>query len=157
MMETLGDVSVSRDGDDSIVVLDGLVANSEKKYEYGEIDLRRVRRSFDFPELKGRRGTWVIEFIGNGRSSRALVRKGKLQYLARPTSAGTSLHVYDEANQPVTDASAWLANREYKADKNGRISVPFSNRPGQQPVVLVGRSTASLAQFAHPADHHTME
>jgi len=136
------------------IVLDGLVANSEKTHEYDEIDLRRVRRTFEFPELKGKRGTWVVEFIGNGRSSRALVRKGKLQHLARPSAAGTSLRIFDGENKQVKGASVWLGNREYKADDKGRVTVPFSNSPGRAQMVLVDGGFASLAQFEHPAENY---
>ena len=73
--------------------LDGLVANSEKRYEYATAPLRRVLRKFEFPELANKRGVWVIELIGNGRSSRALIRKGGLQFLARPTPAGTNFKI----------------------------------------------------------------
>lgn len=136
------------------IVLDGLVANSEKALRFDEIDLRRVRRSFDFPELAGKRGTWVIEFIGNGRSSRALVRKGKLQYLSRPSAAGSMLQVFDESNLLVDGASVWLGGREYLADKTGAINVPFSNQPGRVPLVLVAGGFASLEQFEHPAENY---
>ena len=138
------------------VVLDGLVANSEKSHQFDEIDLRRVRRTFEFPELEGKRGTWVIEFIGNGRSSRALVRKGKLQYLVTPSGAGSTLRIFDEVNRPVETASVWLGNREYTADEKGKISVPFSNRPGFQPMVLVDGGFASLVQFEHPAENYSL-
>ena len=58
--------------------LDGLVAGDEKELVYEESPFRRVRREFTFPELTGKRGVWVIELIGGGRSSRALIRKGGL-------------------------------------------------------------------------------
>ena len=50
--------------------LDGLVANDEKTYTYKEPPLRRVRRHFEFSTLN-RRGVYVIDFIGNGKASRA--------------------------------------------------------------------------------------
>ncbi|MFT4548851.1 MAG: hypothetical protein ACI9MB_002804, partial [Verrucomicrobiales bacterium] len=136
------------------IVLDGLVANSETKHRYDEIDLHRVKRTFEFPELEGKRGTWVIEFIGNGRSSRALVRKGKFQYLAIPSAAGSTISVLDESNQLVRGASIWLGGREYKVDKRGRATVPFSNNPGRVPMVLVADGFASLDDFQHPAENY---
>ena len=136
------------------IVLDGLVANSEEVHRFDEIDLRRVRRSFEFPELAGKRGTWVIEFIGNGRSSRALVRKGKLQYLARPSAAGSNLQIFDESNRVVEGAAVWLAGREYQADKSGAVSIPFTNQPGRVPLILVSDGFASLDHFEHPAESY---
>ena len=52
--------------------LDGLVANSEQTHTFETGPFKRTRQTFKFPELKGQRGAWIIEFIGTGRSSRAL-------------------------------------------------------------------------------------
>ena len=76
--------------------LDGLVANHETTHEFDEPPLRRVSRRFEFPELKDKRGTWIVELIGNGRSSRAVIRKGRLQYLTRRSTAGDIVTVLAE-------------------------------------------------------------
>ena len=55
------------------ISLDGLVANHERVVRYDDSPLRRLRREFTFPEID-HPGVYVIDFIGNGRSSRALVR-----------------------------------------------------------------------------------
>ncbi len=109
------------------------------------------------PSWRASAGTWVIEFIGNGRSSRALVRKGKLQFLSRPSASGSLMQIFDESNQLVDDASVWLAGREYKADEKGVVNVPFSNQPGRVPVVLVSDGFASLDRFEHPAENYQFD
>ncbi len=136
--------------------LDGLVANVEKRYTYDEPPLRRVLRSFEFPELANKRGVWVVELIGNGRSSRALIRKGGLQYLSRPTPAGTAFHVLDLENKPVADPSVWIAGRQFQADKHGVVMVPYSTNPGRQPVILADGSFASLKLHAMPAERYSL-
>ncbi len=78
------------------VDLDGLVANHEQTFNYNESPLRRVKRHYEFPMLKDR-GVYVIDFIGNGMSSRAVVRKGKLEYLVRTSAAGSDLHGHRRA------------------------------------------------------------
>jgi hypothetical protein len=137
--------------------LDGLVANSETSYDFDETALQRVRRTFEFPELKGKRGIWVIELIGNGRSSRALVRKGGLQYLSRNTLAGTDFTVLDENNEKVENAAVWIGSRKYMADEQGHIIVPFSTNPQNVPVVLTDGDFASLDTFQHPAENYQFE
>ena len=57
-----------------------------------------MTRRFEFPKLD-KPGVYVIDFIGNGKSSRALVRKGRLQHLVRTTPAGQAFTVVDEAGQ----------------------------------------------------------
>ena len=115
--------------------LDGLVANEEKTYTYKEPPLLRVRRHFEFPVLN-HRGVYVIDFIGNGKASRALIRKGKLQFLVRTSVAGQIFTIFDEQNKPQPEAVLWLAGTLYSPDKDGTIAVPFSNAPGRQPVVM---------------------
>ncbi len=122
---------------DTDVNLDGLVANRETTHTYNDTSFRRVRRRFELPELK-KPGVYVVDFIGNGRSSRALIRKGKLKFLAKTVPAGQVFTVLDEKNQKVDDAKILLGGHEYVADKNGEIAVPFTHQPGRQPVILVG-------------------
>ena len=69
--------------------LDGLVANAEQTFQYEEPPVRRVSRHFEFPEL-AKPGVYVIDFIGNGKNSRAVIRKGQLRYLLRQARSATS-------------------------------------------------------------------
>ena len=124
---------------DTDVNLDGLVANRETTHTYNDTSFRRVRRRFEFPELK-KPGVYVVDFIGNGRSSRALIRKGKLKFLAKTGTAGQVFTVLDEKNQKVDDARILLGGHDYVADKSGEITVPFTHQPARQPIVLVAHA-----------------
>ena len=85
---------------DTDVNLDGLVANAESTQTYGEPPLRRMPRSFEFPKLT-KPGVYVIDFIGGGKSSRALVRKGRFRPLVAASTAGHKITVVDDADRPV--------------------------------------------------------
>src|SRR4029079_16217397 len=113
---------------DTDINLDGLVANSERSTKYEDSPLRRLERQFEFPELN-KPGVYVIDFIGGGKSSRALIRKGRMHALVNTGSAGQTIHVIDEKNRPVTDATIWLAGHEYAADKDGPITAPLTPEP----------------------------
>ena len=136
--------------------LDGLVANAEKTSNYGEPPLRRVRRTFKFPQIT-KRGVYVIDFIGNGKASRALVRKGKLRFLERTSTAGHVLTVLDEANKKVADADVWLAGHKYEAGKDGTVTIPFSNAPSTQPLVLVSGEFACLDRLSHKNEQYVLQ
>jgi len=140
---------------DTAVNLDGLVANEEKTYTYEEPPLRRVKRHFDFPNLKPR-GTYIVEFIGNGKSSRAVIRRGRLQHLVRTGTAGQVFTILDEANKRVNDAALWLAGHKYSPDKEGFITVPFSNQPGRQRIILTRGEFACLDSFHHEAEQYQL-
>jgi hypothetical protein len=147
------------------LALDGLVANREVTHDFsadeaGRSPFRRSARTFKFPELKGKRGAWVIEFIGGGKSSRALVRKGQWSVLQRTGPAGDMLTVLDETRQPVKDAVAWLDGRKFTPDeKSGYILVPFTAQPGTKNVVLADAAGefATLASFEHHAEEYRLD
>src|SRR5207244_11503614 len=98
--------------------LDCLVANTANPVTYDEPPLRRVGRRFDFPQLT-KPGVYVIDFIGSGKSSRALVRKGRLTPLVTTTTAGQSVRVVDDAHRPVKDAPVWQGGQEYQPEHDG--------------------------------------
>ncbi len=135
--------------------LDGLVANSETTHTYNEPPLRRVRRHFDFPGLD-HRGVYVIDFIGNGMSSRALIRKGKLRYLVRIGAAGQVFTILNESNQPVPDATLWMAGTLYTPKENGEIVTPFTIAPGKKPIVLSAGGFSSLEHVQQASEHYTL-
>ncbi len=145
---------------DTDINLDGLVANVEQSHTYNDPPLRRVKRRFEFPMLE-KPGIYVIDFIGNGQSSRALIRKGHLKHLVRTTPAGQSFTILDENGKQVKDASVWLAGHEYEAGEDGEISVPFSTNPGRQPIVITapvpggdGATNSSLGFFQHEPESY---
>ncbi|MDF1812713.1 MAG: hypothetical protein P1V20_10880 [Verrucomicrobiales bacterium] len=136
--------------------LDGLIANEEFKYHYEENSIIRKRRSFDFKSLNGKRGVWIIEFIGNGVSSRALVRKGQLQYLSRTSAAGIIVTVLDETNQKVKNPSVWFGGKEYRPDQKQRIILPFS-ASGRSPMILTDGNFSELETIELPAENYHFE
>jgi len=141
--------------------LDGLVANRQTTEDTSAADpFVRTRRTFHFPELKGKRGAWIIEFIGGGKSSRALIRKGQFTLVQRAGPAGDMLTVLDENREPVKDAAAWLDGRKFTPDpKDGFILIPFTKEPGQKKIVLSDDSGAfaSLATFQHHAEEYRLD
>ncbi len=129
--------------------LDGLVAAQQQVHEFDAPPLHRVKRTFKLPEIAAKRGVWVVEFIGNGRSSRALVRKGHLSVITRDSSAGNVLTVLDEERRVIPNAAATFAGREFRAGENGEVVLPFTAQPGPQPLVVHdGTGFASLQTVA---------
>ena len=133
--------------------LDGLIANEEKIYRYEEAPLHRVKRRFSFDSMKGKRGAWVVEFIGNGMSSRALIRKGKLQYISHPTAAGSILTVLNEENGKAKDPAVWFGGKCYTPNQQGTILLPFSVG-GEHPIVLTDGDFASFEQLTLPVEKY---
>jgi transcription termination factor NusB len=136
---------------DTDINLDGLVANSEKVTKSDDSPFRRQFRRFEFPELS-KAGVYIVDFIGNGKSSRALIRKGRLHPLVATGTAGQLVRVVDENHKPVDGASLWLSGKEYTAGKDGAILVPFSTAPGGRAIVLSKGEFSSLDSLNHAAE-----
>ncbi len=144
--------------------LDGLIANVERTQDLaggvGKNPFVRIPHLVDFPELKGKRGAWVIEFIGGGKSSRALIRKGQWNVLQQVGPEGDVLMVIDEQRQIVKGAVVWLGGRKYTPDeKLGAVVVPFTNEPGNKPLILADAAGgfATLTQFEHHAESYRLD
>ncbi|MBL9180012.1 MAG: hypothetical protein JNM65_18260 [Verrucomicrobiaceae bacterium] len=140
--------------------LDGLVANSEQTHTFDTSPFKRTRQKFAFPDLKGKRGAWIIEFIGGGRSSRALIRTGQWHVLQQTGPAGELVLVLDEKNQPVKDAVAWFEGRKLTVDeKLGRIAIPFTNQPGTKNLIIgdAAGTFATLTQFNHNSEDYRLD
>lgn len=137
--------------------LDGLMTNHEATFNFKEPPHLRIERAFPLPELN-EPGVYIVEFIGNGRSSRALVQKGYLHYLLRTGAAGQVFTVLDEKNKLVPDARLWIAGHEYAPDENGQIVVPFSNMPSSnQPVILSHGNVVSLDYYQQQAEKYKFD
>ena len=136
---------------DTDINLDGLVANAEQTKTYTDPPLRRLARHFEFATLT-KPGVYVVDFIGAGKSSRALIRKGRLRPLVSTGTAGQVVTAIDDANRPVKDATLWLGGQEYQADQDGRIIVPFSTAPGRRPIVLTQGDFSCLDYLSHQAE-----
>ncbi|MEO6738994.1 MAG: hypothetical protein ABIP20_02010, partial [Chthoniobacteraceae bacterium] len=140
--------------------LDGLVANSEQTHTFDGGPYKRTRQTFKFPALTGKRGAWIVEFIGGGRSSRSLVRVGQWQLLQNTGPSGDLLTVLDERGEQVKDAVAWLDGRRLVRDeKFGRIVVPFTAQAGTRQVVVADAegTFATLTQFEHHAENYVLD
>jgi len=140
---------------DATIDLDGVVPNFEQTATSNEPPLRRVRRTFDLPMLKAP-GTYVVELVGNGISSRAVIHKGGLRQVERTAAAGQLFRVYDEAGLHLRDAVLWFGGREYAADENGEFLLPFSTEPGDKTLVLRHGNRSTLARFDHRAESYQL-
>ena len=146
---------------DTQINLDGLVPNDTLTFEYDEPAARRVVREFEFPKLEGR-GVYVIDFIGNGKSSRAIIRKGQYSGLKQIVFSGHEFTVIDENGDPVVDAELIVGGQVYTAKENAegkrtnKIVVPFSTQPGMQNVIIRKDGFCSLEKFNHRNETYTL-
>ena len=136
---------------DTNVVLDGLVPNFEQTFQYDDAPALRIKREFKFPQLE-KRGVYIVDFIAGGKSSRALIRKGRLQVISQATAAGQLFTAIDDGNTVVVDASLSIGGRRYAADAAGKILVPFSTQPGRTNAIVTQGEFSCLQTVDHSAE-----
>lgn len=137
------------------VNLDGLVPNEELTFNLTDSPLRRVSKSFEFPKLN-KAGVYVIDFIGGGKSSRALIRKGKFHTLVTNGTAGHVVTVVDENYQQVKNAKLCMTGAEYQCDKDGTIFVPYSTQPGRKPIIITVGDFSCLDFLNHQPENYSL-
>ncbi len=136
---------------DTNVNLDGLVPNHEQTYQYDDDPALRIKRSFDFPKID-KRGVYIIDFIAGGKSSRALIRKGRLQLVGSITAAGQVFTVLDQNGNLVDDATLWISGRRYSPTDDGKILVPFSTQAGRVNAIISDGEFSCLQTVNHVAE-----
>ena len=141
---------------DTDINLDGLVPNFEKTVQYEDDPVLRKSRKFEFPELEGN-GVYVVDFIGGGKSSRALIRRGRMSMIGQTTIAGQRYRVFDHNNKQLKKASIWIAGNQYAADENGFVNVPFSNQPSNRVAVITSDGFSSLQNFRHQPETYKLD
>ena len=140
---------------DTDINLDGLVANIEQTHPSNDPPLRRSARKFEFPQLD-KPGVYIVDFIGNGRSSRALIRKGRLRHLVRTVPFGQVFTILNEKSEVLNNAKLWLSGHEYTAQEDGSILVPFTANGGRQPIVISHDGLSSLDYFQHETENASL-
>jgi len=136
---------------DQAVELDGMIASSERTVDTVAEPSRRMRHRIALPEIKTR-GVYVVELIGNGVSSRALLYVGHLEAISQETPAGLAVMVLNEAGETVKDAAVWVDGREYNAGDKGLVLLPFTDTPGSRFAVLRSGDFCSAQQLYLPEE-----
>lgn len=140
---------------DAGVALEGLTATWERTLSLEAPPVRRTDLTIELPELD-HAGVFVVECIGGGKSSRAVIRKGGLYAADRVTPLGQAFRVFDETGEWRPTAVIWMKDREYSADEDGEILVPFSTAPEEKPLILRDGDRCSLARVFHQAEEYAL-
>ena len=160
-INTLGHLLEHAKEIDTDIPLDGLTPTFEFVVASNADPLARSIRHVDLPQL-AKPGVYVVDFVGNGRSSRAIVRKGRLRALVAGSGVGQRFTILDDAGRKVPKARLFLEGQEFSSGENGTILVPFSTAPGRKPIVVTapvgdGAEITSLDFFDHVPESHDLQ
>jgi len=140
--------------------LDCAVPTVERFLDFsGKPAILRHRETLAFPEL-AEPGLYVVECSGNGVSSRAFVRKGRLRATERRDAAGHVFAALDEDGKIVKGTKVWLDGTVFTAEENGEVSVPFAadgKSAGRKTAVVGAGRLASTIKFDHAAESYSLD
>lgn len=114
-----------------------------------------ITHDFKFEELKDKIGTFIIEFQGNGKQSRVIIKKGSLTLIHKTTKGGHIAYLIDEQRKICQSddgkTGVLVDNKFYKTDieKNGAIFIPYTKDLSSktQQVIMISNGFAQLSQF----------
>ncbi len=136
--------------------LDGLSASAEVIREASAPAMHRVRERIELRECE-RPGTYVVELIGNGRASRAVIRKGALYAVPRRSAAGLSVTIVDEDGGARPEATLRLGEQEFEPRTDGTITIPFgTGSQGHRKALLCDGDLVSSAELVLPREEYAL-
>ncbi|MFO0559627.1 MAG: hypothetical protein U0269_16535 [Polyangiales bacterium] len=139
------------------VDLDGMVAQHERTLRFEHAPILEHRERIALDECK-KPGAYIVEFIGNGRSARAFIVKGRMSCHTRNTVAGAVLYAFDEDGAPLADATVAMGGRTYTAREDGGVTLPFSERASSvTALVTAGGRYAQLESISLPAERFDLQ
>ena len=123
--------------------------------------INKFRHTFDFPELDNKLGLFVIEFISNGYSSRAIIKKGTLSVIYKQTISGQVAYILDDEREiwSSEDTGVYFKNQFFKADsdKGGKITIPYEKQLTTGNAILVHNGFAQLVEFMRFPEKYTLD
>jgi hypothetical protein len=110
------------------IKLDGLISISEQVFTFEQGSIVSHQEKFTFEQLKGKkRGVFVIDFFGDGISSRTIIRKGHLNFIYKKTRMGYNCKILDEkmAVCKGEDTGLYFESKFYPANSEGIIKLEY--------------------------------
>ena len=111
------------------ISLDGIVPTYEDIFSYNDKPQLLTEKKISITKLPKKRGLFVVEFIGNGHVSRAVIQRGNLRCIHKNTINGKVLYLLDEDNKICKGEKTglWINNVWYPSIKDsGAILIPYS-------------------------------
>lgn len=114
---------------------------------------RNVKKdlSVPIPQIKDKIGLFIVEMQGNGKVSRAVIKKGSLTLVHRATEAGHLAFIIDQdRNICKSETTGVWMNKKFYASKpkfDGAIFIPYGSTEQTQQIVMIHNNFAQMGEF----------
>ena len=116
---------------DTNISLEGIIPTFEDKLTFNEKPQLLLEKKISLTKIPKKRGLFVVEFIGNGHVSRAVIQRGNLKCIHKNTVNGKVLYILDEDNKILKgdQTGLWINNVWFPSFKDtGAILIPYSTK-----------------------------
>ena len=148
----------------SLINVEGIISsqNLDIKIEGCENPLKRLRKTIELDQIpKGKSGVYLIEILGNGISSRIIIKKGKLNLITRNTSKGILCVIINEKNEILKDDKTylWYNNHKFSCEpKEGLILLPYKVLvDSTNKCILVHDSYADITEIKRKTENYKLK
>ncbi|MEM9586093.1 MAG: hypothetical protein AAGA03_02330 [Planctomycetota bacterium] len=140
---------------DTDIDLDGLIPTVERRLSFDYPAVRRHREAITLDAIEGR-GVWVVDLVGKGKRSRALIRRGQIDFVQSESADGMVFTIIDENRSPLAGATMKIGSREFTADDKGVISLPpVTDRIDRRALIGDGTLTKPI-KFRHLRERYAL-
>ena len=148
----------------SLINVEGIIASKSMdiKIEGGENPLKRIRKTINLEQIpKGKPGVYLVEVLGNGVSSRIIIKKGRLNLISRNTSKGILCQIINEKNEILKDEKTylWYNGNKYTCEqKQGFIVLPYKAVvDSSNKCILVHDSYADITEIKRKKENYKLK
>ena len=124
--------------------------------KYDDAPIAAQPRRFEFPELN-KPGVYVIDFIGGGKSSRALDPQGAHARRSSPRARRARRSAWStRRTSPSTTRRCGSADTSTPPTRTASITVPFTAEPGRRPIVISRGEFSCLDFIEHKPEAYRL-
>ena len=148
----------------SLINVEGVIASQafDIKIDGGENPLKLIRKTINLTQIpKNKRGVYLIEILGNGMSSRIIIKKGKLNLITRNTAKGILCQMINEKNEVLKGNKTYLWYNDIKytcGEKDGFIALPYKALvDSTNKCILVNDSYADITEIKKKSENFMLK
>lgn len=102
--------------------------------------------------IENKPSVYVVDFVGEGLVSRAIIRRGSITALRKNTLAGVELRFYDENRSHIEELDVWCNNRRLHV--KGKHIIPYGQTEEWLRLIAVKNGFAETIQVVVPAESY---
>ena len=139
--------------------LDGLIPEKIYKLTYAQKKHHAHIEDFSFPDIQAKaQGVFIVEFVGGGISSRALIRKGALSIFSEPDFQGIKVYVIDESKKICggSKTGIFIDGKFHAFNERHFVLLPFNESHMNKQAIICHEGFHALGDVSIPSENYEL-